>query len=69
MDGKKLREKVDHGLARARDELEALPDEYSEENWKKHQAILARIRGLNEIKALFAAKREPHTKIEWGLLY
>ena len=34
--------------------LEDLPAVFSEKTWKRHQDILARMRGLSEMKALFA---------------
>lgn len=69
MTKKRLRERLDEGLARAQAELEDLPDEYSEESWEKHQAILAKIRELVSMKALFTKMHEPRTETEWGLLY
>ena len=49
-----MRDRLDASLARAEEELRRLPFEYSEEAWRRQKEIGERIRGLVEIRALFA---------------
>jgi len=49
-----LRDRLDASLARAEEELRRLPFEYSEEAWRRQKEIGERIRGIVEMKTLFA---------------
>jgi len=57
-----LRERLDASLAQAEEKLRRLPFEYSEEAWRRQKEIMEHIRGLTEMRALFATAPTPHAE-------
>ena len=56
MDRKELRKRIDEALKRVQSEIQDLPTEYSREAWEQHKTLLERMRGLSEMRALFATE-------------
>jgi len=62
MNRKNLRERLDASLTRAKEELGRLPFEYSEEAWRRRKEIMEQVRGLTEMRTLFATVPTPHAE-------